>query len=237
MKKKAAAWCAAALAALLAVSLTACSSAEKMKSEEVTAEEWTAAFAEGNFANVRMEAEQKSVRTGKTSGGKVDVTQTVRLTAVIAGDLEYYKMEVTETGKVHGVDISDPVPAAEMYSAKTEEGMYTVYTRNGAGKWTTSVSAVSVAADFIAEAIASFAGNFEDYVYSADRRGYVRSDDTDGSGEVLKFADKKLAAVWQSDTSVDYDDIDYTYAIRVSSTASMTLEYGGQSITLPAVSS
>ena len=72
MKRTATVFGTIALTAILAIGLTACNSAQSMKSDEVTQEGWTSAFSEENFTNVRMEGETTSGVSGKAQGGKVD---------------------------------------------------------------------------------------------------------------------------------------------------------------------
>ena len=237
MKKAVTVFGAAVLAAVFSVGLTACSSAKSVKSDVVTQEAWKQAFAEENFTNVRMEAEMSVSTAGKAQGGKVDYTQTNRLTVVIAGDYEYYKVESEMTGKILGVDVSDEEPVAEMYSARKADGTYTMYTKDASGNWIVSDSAVGVAADIIVGMIGSLSEIYGSYVYSEDRRGYVKADDLDGTEEVLKFKDGKLAAVWVQVEKPDFDDNDFTYAVQVIQTSSAMFTYGGQSLTLPQLTS
>ena len=201
MKKAVTVFGAAVLAAVFSVGLTACSSAKSVKSDVVTQEAWKQAFAEENFTNVRMEAEMSVSTAGKAQGGKVDYTQTNRLTVVIA------------------------------------DGTYTMYTKDASGNWIMSDSAVGVAADIIVGMIGSLSEIYESYVYSEDRRGYVKADDLDGTEEVLKFKDGKLAAVWAQVEKPDFDDNDFTYAVQVIQTSSAMFTYGGQSLTLPQLTS
>ena len=141
------------------------------------------------------------------------------------------------TGKILGVDVSDEEPVAEMYSARKADGTYTMYTKDASGNWIMSDSAVGVAADIIVGMIGSLSEIYESYVYSEDRRGYVKADDLDGTEEVLKFKDGKLAAVWAQVEKPDFDDNDFTYAVQVIQTSSAMFTYGGQSLTLPQLTS
>ena len=237
MKRTATVFGTIALTAILAIGLTACNSAQSMKSDEVTLEGWTSAFSEENFTNVRMEGETTSGVSGKAQGGKVDYSQTRRITAVIAGDYEYYKIETETSGKILGIDIADPQPVVEKYSAKKEDGTYTIYTKDASGNWIMEDSVVSVAADIIVGMIGTYANMYESYVFSKDRKGYVGAEDLDGTQEVLKFKDGKLAAIWLQSEKPDFDENGFTYAVRISGTSSVSFTYGGQSITLPQLTS
>ena len=111
------------------------SKAWKMKSEEVTEQQWAAAFNEDNFKNVKVEI--TTIQKGqyeKKDGTTEEIEATMKSTIIVADDIWYYK----STTKVNkgSQEIKDEAKdsEAEGYFTKNADGTYTVVHKED-GKW------------------------------------------------------------------------------------------------------
>ena len=239
-----------ALAGALCVGLTACgdnpfsSKAWKMKSEEVTAEQWTEAFKEDNFKNVKIES--TTIQEGKfenKDGTKEDAKVVIERTAVIVDDVQYYTAKATvKKGSQNFKDYVQNLNA-ESYSTKTGEGKYNVVYKNKDGKWRQYPAESGVAKSVLYQYLGL--GNFSNvFKYVDAESGYMLdASNTEVTGDELqylngyrlKFKDGKLAAVFGDHTQTETTTVDDGDGSISSSTQevgrtyeSVTFTYGGQ---------
>lgn len=111
------------------------SKAWKMKSEEVTEQQWAAAFNKDNFKNVKVEI--TTIQKGqyeKKDGTTEDIEATIKSTIIVADDVWYYK----STAKVNkgSQEVKDEAKNAEAegYFTKNGDGTYTVVHKED-GNW------------------------------------------------------------------------------------------------------
>lgn len=234
--------CAAAVA-VLSVGITcgaaACSgvstAAKGIKSEEITAQQWDDVFAfadETIYSDCKLEFGVMYNTVYYDVGIKVEYTTYTNVTLTVAGDNAYCRITVSQKGKYGDISLDKDLPDEEIYLRSNTDGTNTVYEKNAAGEWMTSTSSGTGGMPDIGDLVGEFdvLFDFEDYVYSKDRKGYVVSSDIEGDGCVIKFKDGKLAGIWQ-----EYDDVTSSIDGREKITMSLTIKYGGQKVKLPNV--
>ena len=161
------------LAGVMCVGFTACGdSAESMKGEEVTAEQWAAAFSAENFENVKIEIECDATTTYKEDGAWVSGGSSDKAEIVIADGKAYYKLQVSPKGG-NGRN-------AEQYEIKTNGGI-AVYRQNAAGSWIESEVSQYFQAFLMVDHIETLAAQYGIFEYNAEKKGYVMK-----AGNVLR---------------------------------------------------
>lgn len=234
--------CAASVAVLSAgiiCGASACSvastAAKNIKSEEITAQQWDDVF---SFADETIYSDCK-LEMGKTyhtetykSGVKVEYTTYANVTLIVAGDNAYCLITGNQEGKYGDISLDREVQDIELYLRSNADGTNTIYEKDASGEWMTYTSSDTGGMPDIGDLVGEFdvLFDFEDYVYSKNRKGYVVSSDTEGDGCVIKFKDGKLAGIWQ-----EYDDVTSGNDGREKVTMSLTIKYGGQKVNLPDV--
>ena len=235
--------------------LTACSEgmynnpAWNMKGEEVTNEEWEAAFAEDNFTNVKMEITVFQVgKYVKKDGTTEDIDVTMKTTVIIADNVHYYKQTNTVNKGSQEVKDEANASAKEGYFTKGTAG-YTVVYKDDDGKWATDTVFSSVAADMLARYLAygtlrsGFKYDAEQYCYMAD----LSSESIEWeilkelSGVRLKFQGGKYAAFFndvgisEAHTETNGNETTTTYEDIGRIVTAVVFTYGGQKLTVPTV--
>ena len=248
-----------ALAGAICVGFTACgdgpykSKAYKMKSEEVTATEWVAAFKEDTFKNVKVE--DTSIYDGeyeKKDGTWEDAKITIKTTITVAEEVSYYKVEATVNKGGQAIKDEYAKQSAEVYSTKGTDGKYTVVYKNDDGKWAEKTEEYDAAASMLARYLRYgayqklFKFDGADFGYMADIGAEGLTDEEsalawDLRNIRLKFKDGQFAAIFaeqfvtRSSEAVDNGD----GSVSTSSTdvarifQMTTFTYGGQKLTVP----
>ena len=225
------------------------SKAWKMKSEEITEQQWAAAFNEDNFKNIKVEI--TTVQQGqyeKEDGTTEDIEATMNVTIIVADDVWYYK----STAKVNkgSQEVKDEAKDAEVegYFVKQSDGTYTTVHKED-GKWLKDTTDSNRAESELDVYLAY--GLLHDWFYFVDAEsGYmldvanindVPMDDLKNfNGNRLKFQDGKLVAF--------FDEFMVTETVIVEETENslqteekelgriytmVTFTYGGQKLTVP----
>lgn len=221
---------ASALAAVMCVGFVGCGggNAQSVKGEEVTAEEWVAAFSESSFENFKLVAAMKMEQKAGEESGKQEISATI----IVADKKEHIVMTTKSEGTL--ADSSDEVNE-EVYVDKT--GASSVYfEKNDEGQWETDTSGTS--ASDILTSITIYSLLYSAFKYDDEKAGYVVNTDNallagvpeQVRGAVLKFKDAKLVGMYMEYEEGDKDNGEY---MKVSYDYFFT--YGGQSVTLPTV--
>lgn len=266
--------------------------ARSIRGEEVSEEEWNAAFkglggeesftvplsaapeegqtpqvSPANFA-VEYETETRMDVTveEQTVNGEVlveaaEASVTMKIWATVTVADHKMHMEVGYDGRVDGSEnvleqlggetISGS-GGVEVYTA-VQDGVTQVYARVDGGEWQTATGGAS-ALEGVSEAvlaqidvlidelsdIGDYYGQYKDFTYNGDKKGYVYQDGSLGSaiggmvgGDlIVKLRGGRLAAVLQ-EGEIDMDLL----GVGITGSAAMGMVYtmGGQSVTLPKV--
>lgn len=266
--------------------------ARSIRGEEVSEEEWNAAFkglgGEESF-NVPLSAAPEEGQTPQVSPAnfaveyetetRMDVTVeeqtvngevlveaaeasvTMKIWATVTVADHKMHMEVGYDGRVDGSEnvleqlggetISGS-GGVEVYTA-VQDGVTQVYARVDGGEWQTATGGAS-ALEGVSEAvlaqidvlidelsdIGDYYGQYKDFTYNGDKKGYVYQDGSLGSaiggmvgGDlIVKLRGGRLAAVLQ-EGEIDMDLL----GVGITGSAAMGMVYtmGGQSVTLPKV--
>ena len=266
--------------------------ARSIRGEEVSEEEWNAAFkglggeesftvplsaapeegqtpqvSPANFA-VEYETETRMDVTveEQTFNGEVlveaaEASVTMKIWATVTVADHKMHMEVGYDGRVDGSEnvleqlggetISGS-GGVEVYTA-VQDGVTQVYARVDGGEWQTATGGAS-ALEGVSEAvlaqidvlidelsdIGDYYGQYKDFTYNGDKKGYVYQDGSLGSaiggmvgGDlIVKLRGGRLAAVLQ-EGEIDMDLL----GVGITGSAAMGMVYtmGGQSVTLPKV--
>ncbi len=218
-----------ALAGAMCAGFASCGSetAESIKGEEVTAEQWAAAFGEESLANfkVEMESEASNEYEGFSSEG------TQKTVVSIVGEKQYVTGKIS--AKVKGEvpdELKETFKDVDLgfdYYYDGENSKY-IDEINGAWTYVTGNSEIPyMHAGIIMEELI-FSNNYEDYEYSADKNGYVLKEERAKESYVVKFKDGKLKAALRTKTVE-------SVGVKITSTMSAIFTFGGQEVTLPAV--
>ena len=261
MKKLFVGIAATVLAAAMCVSFAACGEtgadkAKSVKGEEITAEQWDKAFDvfTKDDAKFTLETATKAVYTltadatsigGKKSEGSITSVNTG--TSIVNGAKQSVKdeIEVTVSGDYKYDEIANKLPnssglekegkkTVEAYSEAAEGGDYTIYTKDDAGNWKTTKSSDHVAMETLY--VCAPYGNFDNYKYDENLKGYVEKDYKEGetkSYQVYKFdKDGKLIAVY-----LYYEKAEGNDALKMTTISEMSVivSYDAKDITLPTV--
>ncbi len=266
--------------------------ARSIRGEEVSEEEWNAAFkglggeesftvplsaapeegqtpqvSPANFA-VEYETETRMDVTveEQTDNGEVlveaaEASVTMKIWATVTVADHKMHMEVGYDGRVDGSEnvleqlggetISGS-GGVEVYTA-VQDGVTQVYARVDGGEWQTATGGAS-ALEGVSEAvlaqidvlidelsdIGDYYGQYKDFTYNGDKKGYVYQDGNLGSAVggmvggdlIVKLRGGRLAAVLQ-EGEIDMDLL----GVGITGSAAMGMVYtmGGQSVTLPKV--
>ena len=266
--------------------------ARSIRGEEVSEEEWNAAFkglgGEESF-NVPLSAAPEEGQTPQVSPAnfaveyetetRMDVTVeeqtvngevlveaaeasvTMKIWATVTVADHKMHMEVGYDGRVDGSENvleqlgSETISGSggvEVYTA-VQDGVTQVYARVDGGEWQTATGGAS-ALEGVSEAvlaqidvlidelsdIGDYYGQYKDFTYNGDKKGYVYQDGSLGSAVggmvggdlIVKLRGGRLAAVLQ-EGEIDMDLL----GVGITGSAAMGMVYtmGGQSVTLPKV--
>lgn len=266
--------------------------ARSIRGEEVSEEEWNAAFkglgGEESFtvplsaapeegqtpqvspANFAVEYETEThmdvTVEEQTVNGEVlveaaEASVTMKIWATVTVADHKMHMEVGYDGRVDGSEnvleqlggetISGS-GGVEVYTA-VQDGVTQVYARVDGGEWQTATGGAS-ALEGVSEAvlaqidvlidelsdIGDYYGQYKDFTYNGDKKGYVYQDGSLGSAVggmvggdlIVKLRGGRLAAVLQ-EGEIDMDLL----GVGITGSAAMGMVYtmGGQSVTLPKV--
>ena len=266
--------------------------ARSIRGEEVSEEEWNAAFkglggeesftvplsaaaeegqtpqvSPANFA-VEYETETRMDVTveEQTVNGEVlveaaEASVTMKIWATVTVADHKMHMEVGYDGRVDGSENvleqlgSETISGSggvEVYTA-VQDGVTQVYARVDGGEWQTATGGAS-ALEGVSEAvlaqidvlidelsdIGDYYGQYKDFTYNGDKKGYVYQDGSLGSAVggmvggdlIVKLRGGRLAAVLQ-EGEIDMDLL----GVGITGSAAMGMVYtmGGQSVTLPKV--
>ena len=216
----------------------ATSNAKKIKSEEVTEEQWNAIFGldqtdsedDGTLEDCKMEATVTYDSQTYQNGVLLDVTNVIEWEIIIDGGKDYVKSKSWQKGKYGEITIDDENPETIVYSEKSEKNgvpVYYQYTQNAAFGWEKDVAS-GMAGQTAYETffdILSVALQYDMYVYSEDANGYVVKQDLKGQGPVFKFKDGKLVGIYmQMENFEDGHEV---------VTCDLVITYGDQTVNLP----
>ena len=266
--------------------------ARSIRGEEVSEEEWNAAFkglggeesftvplsaapeegqtpqvSPANFA-VEYETETRMDVTveEQTVNGEVlveaaEASVTMKIWATVTVADHKMHMEVGYDGRVDGSEnVLEQLGGetirgsggVEVYTA-VQDGVTQVYARVDGGEWQTATGGAS-ALEGVSEAvlaqidvlidelsdIGDYYGQYKDFTYNGDKKGYVYQDGSLGSAVggmvggdlIVKLRGGRLAAVLQ-EGEIDMDLL----GVGITGSAAMGMVYtmGGQSVTLPKV--
>ena len=242
------------LAAAMCVSFAACggNGAEKAKSikgEQVTAEQWDAAFealtkedAEYTFTRTTVyvttykgipdpEANNKKLNGTSTATEELVFTKKGNKESEISKTTGKLSGDARRIAIIMGVD-EEEIDAnlersSEEYVEKTNEG-YVSYEQKD-GKWTKGNGSS------MAPSYSQYKGKFESYEYSEEHKGYIPKDysaEDKDELEVIKFdKDGRLVAIYTEMS----EEGDKNEEIIASGKMSVTIEYSAKDITLPTV--
>lgn len=233
---------AAALIAAMGVLFAGCGkSAANIAGEQVSEEEWKAAFAAENFENFKC---VYTYVNQSTVGGEAGDTEET-ITYVIADKKEHVTMAGEYSGSHIGVDNDGNEVKDYDMEVYYEYGalLTTAYVKNDADDWeksTTLSSELGLYRKRVPSWIA-LASAYSAFEYSAEKQGYVFVLTGDGAGSalqqafsgltdaVIKIEDGKLAAIYglteRDQEGEPYYKNEYGYLFT----------YGGQSVSLPKV--
>lgn len=239
MKKFGMIFAAGALAACMAVGFAACapisSEAKGTPSAHVTREQWDAFFSDldASLENSAITYETSSSDTSYVLGIKYTCTEVIKYETVHADGLIYQKKESYQTGAYGDISLDDTDPTEEFYLEPSgdESGiLYNRYWKNAGGTWSKGM----MAAEALFDPLSGISADYDDYVYSDARSGYVLKEDLGGEDVVLKFNEAgQLVAVWQEETGVSASAA--LGGVRTVEQMNIVIEYGGQTLTLPEV--
>lgn len=240
------------LAAGFAFGMAGCSgggtsNAKKIKSEEVTEDQWNAFFGldqdssedDGKLEDCRIVLNTYSRMQSYSDGILTDGKNYSETEIVIDGDKDYVRTSSRSEGKLGDISVNDEEPETVIYSEKTEKDgvpVYYSYTQNAASEWekdgATSSAALEKYSKLMYELAKSFPSfnsgnvfNYDDFVFSADRGGYVFKTDLKGDLPVLKFKDGKLVGVWLEVEAYSNGKTETTYDVVIT--------YEDQTVNLP----
>ena len=240
MKKFGMIFAAGALAACMAVGFAACapisSEAKGTPSAHVTREQWEAYFSDLDVSleNCEITYETSSTDTTYILGIKYTCTSVVKYEIVHADGLIYQSRSAHRTGAYGDVSLDDTDATEEFYVAPNPDDQFgntlNRYWKNAGGEW--SVDLITVGSLF--DPLGTLSTDYDDYVYSDSRSGYVLKEDLGGEDVVLKFNEAgQLVAVWQEETGVSASAA--LGGVRTVEQMNIVIEYGGQTLTLPEV--
>ena len=235
------------LAAGFAFGMAGCSgggtsNAKKIKSEEVTEDQWNAFFGldqdssedDGKLEDCRIVLNTYSRMQSYSNGILTDGKNYSETEIVIDGDKDYVRTSSRSEGKLGDISVNDEEPETVIYSEKTEKDgvpVYYSYTQNAASEWEKDAALSSEGYSQYSELITSLFGyqlkttSYEDYVFSSDRGGYVLKTDLKGDQPVLKFKDGKLVGVWLEVEAYSNGKTETTYDLVIT--------YEDQTVNLP----
>ena len=225
------------------------SKAWKMKSEEVTEQQWAAAFNEDNFKNVKVEI--TTIQKGqyeKEDGTTEEIEATINSTIIVADDVWYYKSTTKVNKGSQEVKDEAKDSEAEGYFTKNVDGTYTVVHKED-GKWVKDTTDRNRAESELDAYLAY--GLMRDWFKFVDAEsGYMLDvaniNDVPWNqlkrfnGNRLKFQDGKLVAF--------FDELMVTETVIIEETENslqteekeigriyrmVTFTYGGQKLTVP----
>lgn len=244
--------------------------AKGVKGETVTEEEWEAAIellmdADSDYTVEYLSEESsegKMTVLGETVKG--GMKETNRATYVKNGNIVYVsgyrELKYSGDGAAMMGGFASDGPAGyasesvsdyykegktefEMYSEiNYETGASVNYTKDEEGNWTKSNGYVYNSALGAVYSLIMDLGDYEDYEYSEEYKGYIEKDFDGEEGEtptVYKFQDKKLVAVYQH-SEVEGEEDDGGLGLMSSSyeeesTLNVTCKYEAKELTLPEV--
>ena len=230
----------AALAVCVSALACACapisSEAKGTPSAHVTREEWEAYFSDLDVSleNCEITYETSSTDTTYILGIKYTCTSVVKYEIVHADGLIYQSRSAHRTGAYGDVSLDDTDATVEFYVAPNPDDQFgntlNRYWKNAGGEW--SVDLITVGSLF--DPLGTLSTDYDDYVYSDSRSGYVLKEDLGGEDVVLKFNEAgQLVAVWQEETGVSASAA--LGGVRTVEQMNIVIEYGGQTLTLPEV--
>lgn len=229
----------ATLSAGIICGASACSgvstAAKGMKSEEITAEQWENIFTftdETVFSNCKMEYGMMVNEVTYEYGVKIERTTYADITITVADDNLYCFASYSQTGKYGDISLDEEKKEEERYLRTNTDGTFTLYSKDATGEWQTSTEAGTGSLPEMGDLIEGFGTimDYENYVFSRARKGYVLKSDVDGEGCVIKFRDGKLAGLWE-----EYDRVNTNNDGREKATMSLVIKYGGQKVNLPKI--
>ncbi len=219
---------AAALAATMCIGFVGCGgSAKSIKGEEVSREEWTAAFKDDTFANYKLVITGSSEAKTEGKTGK----QTSKATVTVADKKEHLVLSSSAEG--------DAFSEKELEQANKEEEYYVdgtslvpvIYGKNDDGKWAKVTSGTT--ASTLVGVVKTLALLYDAFEYNTEKNGYVlktgQSVAASLEGAVVKFKDGKLAGLYM-EMSEEEEDGDYYKIVQ-----DYYFTYGGESVKLPEV--
>ena len=221
----------AALAAVMCIGFVGCGGgAASIKGEEVTQEQWTAAFSDETFSNYKLTAkataeEKEGDKSGKTNS---------EVTVTVADKKEHIVMKSSAEGNAYSEDALKEMNREEEFYVDGTGIVPVCYAKNEDGKWEKTPSGMTASSIVgVVKACALFYGQFE---YSEEKEGYVlkaAAQLPSGSGDmlknaVLKFKDGKLAGFVVEYN--DEEDGDYSKMVQ-----DYLFTYGGQKVELPSI--
>lgn len=230
----------AALAVCVSALACACapisSEAKGTPSAHVTREQWEAYFSDLDVSleNCEITYETSSTDTTYILGIKYTCTSVVKYEIVHADGLIYQSRSAHRTGAYGDVSLDDTDATVEFYVAPNPDDQFgntlNRYWKNAGGEW--SVNLITVGSLF--DPLGTLSTDYDDYVYSDSRSGYVLKEDLGGEDVVLKFNEAgQLVAVWQEETGVSASAA--LGGVRTVEQMNIVIEYGGQTLTLPEV--
>lgn len=230
----------AALAVCVSALACACapisSEAKGTPSAHVTREQWEAYFSDLDVSleNCEITYETSSTDTTYILGIKYTCTSVVKYEIVHADGLIYQSRSAHRTGAYGDVSLDDTDATVEFYVAPNPDDQFgntlNRYWKNAGGEW--SVDLITVGSLF--DPLGTLSTDYDDYVYSDSRNGYVLKGDLGGEDVVLKFNEAgQLVAVWQEETGVSASAA--LGGVRTVEQMNIVIEYGGQTLTLPEV--
>ncbi len=230
----------AALAVCVSALACACapisSEAKGTPSAHVTREQWEAYFSDLDVSleNCEITYETSSTDTTYILGIKYTCTSVVKYEIVHADGLIYQSRSAHRTGAYGDVSLDDTDATVEFYVAPNPDDQFgntlNRYWKNAGGEW--SVDLITVGSLF--DPLGTLSTDYDDYVYSDSRSGYVLKGDLGGEDVVLKFNEAgQLVAVWQEETGVSASAA--LGGVRTVEQMNIVIEYGGQTLTLPEV--
>lgn len=230
----------AALAVCVSALACACapisSEAKGTPSAHVTREQWKAYFSDLDVSleNCEITYETSSTDTTYILGIKYTCTSVVKYEIVHADGLIYQSRSAHRTGAYGDVSLDDTDATVEFYVAPNPDDQFgntlNRYWKNAGGEW--SVDLITVGSLF--DPLGTLSTDYDDYVYSDSRSGYVLKGDLGGEDVVLKFNEAgQLVAVWQEETGVSASAA--LGGVRTVEQMNIVIEYGGQTLTLPEV--
>lgn len=219
------------LAGTACVGFAACNdTAESIKSAVVSKETWDAAFDEAIFEDFKVELE--TVETTRTE--QFVYAEKTTVTAQIKGGLQYI-----ETVRSDTLDGEVPEAQKEYYPVGEESYEYYVDYTNRViiaerdGDWVSVTPNQETAKRYVTMqyllGIFLEDVDFERYEYNDGLKGYAAKDAEEGNAVVYKFKNGKLRAVCATVT-------DKSDKAEITTVYSVLFTFGGQEVTLPAVS-